>query len=225
METIFKFPILLTLPVIWISFVGYLIVGKNTSIFTWILQLEPEIITLALFRNLFKYSCWLSLIFSRIIDNLHFIIHVNAIMPEKIQLACKDFNPFQIDVPYLFPLKTSENLWFQEVQKLIIGLKWVEYMHQSTICKKSCTSCSRCKWISGTQICWLPNIGIQSRKLLMKLRGQVFQFYILSQSYWNRLAIIRSKFRTKWNIYGGVFLRKWCNYFPKTLHHRCLTRF
>ena len=96
------------------------------SIFTWILQLEPEIITLALFRNLFKYSCWLSLIFSRIIDNLHFIIHVNAIMPEKIKLACKDFNPFQTDVPYLFPLKTSENLWFQEVQKLIIGLKWVE---------------------------------------------------------------------------------------------------
>ena len=98
------------------------------SIFTWILQLEPEIITLALFRNLFKYSCWLSLIFSRIIDNLHFIIHVNAIMPEKIKLACKDFNPFQNDYS---PWKHQKISGFRRYRNWLLGWNELKWAHAS----------------------------------------------------------------------------------------------
>ena len=38
------------------------------------------------------------------------------------------FNPFQANVPFLYPLKTSENLWFSDVFrgcKGNIDLKWV----------------------------------------------------------------------------------------------------
>ena len=48
------------------------------------------------------------------------------------------FNPFAFNVPFLYPLKTSENLtifWcFQGVEKVLIGIKWVKQ------CYRLCTN-------------------------------------------------------------------------------------
>ena len=59
------------------------------------------------------------------------------------------FNPFQSSVTFLYPLKTSENLWFSDVfrgvQKCDTGLKWVKIETLAQV-----FSCEFCKISKNT---------------------------------------------------------------------------
>ena len=38
-----------------------------------------------------------------------------ACVVQFVDTKCNKVNPFQVNVPFLYPLKTSENLWFSDV--------------------------------------------------------------------------------------------------------------
>ena len=45
--------------------------------------------------------------------------------------------PFLANVPFLYPLKTSENMWFSGGKKRNIGHKWVDWEHQKGMAKNA----------------------------------------------------------------------------------------
>ena len=65
---------------------------------------------------------------------LNFSIYYRKLQSTKINaiIDTKCLNPFYPNVPFLYPLKTSENLWFQGLQKCKIRLKWVKMVEQQT---------------------------------------------------------------------------------------------